>query len=78
MKRLLAVFFVLFCALSSGCVSLFSDIHNETHHHHHHGNMEHVEELEHRVNELEEDLHRLLERLEEDGESEEEDEEEER
>ena len=76
MRRFLIGVSVILCLLSTGCVSLFSEIHNETHHHHVNG--EHMEEMEHRINELEEQIHHLKERLEEDGDFDEEEEEEER
>ena len=72
MSKVLCFAAVLLCLLSSGCVSLFSEIHNETHHHH--GNGVCVEELEERINELEERLEGLTEGREFDEEREEEEE----
>ncbi|MCM8542649.1 MAG: hypothetical protein NE328_20455 [Lentisphaeraceae bacterium] len=72
MTKVLCFAAVLLCLLSSGCVSLFSEIHNETHHHHRNGTC--GDELEDRINELEERLEELLEGREFDEEREEEEE----
>ena len=65
MRKLLLAGVVLISLFSTACVSLFSEIHNETHHHH--GNQQYAEELEHRIDELEERLHHLMERQEGEG-----------
>ena len=72
----------LLMVFSTSCISLFSEIEIHESGNQHHSSSAHSEELEHRINELEEKVHYLMELLEEredDHEEEEEhDEEEER
>ena len=54
------LFSMLFC---NSCITLFSEIHQESHQNHHVAN--NCEDLEHRIAELEERVHFLMELLEE-------------
>ena len=65
MSKFILPFLLLVTMMSSGCITLFSEIHQESHQNHSGGGD--CEELLHRVNELEERLHLLMERLEERG-----------
>ena len=72
MKKYFILFGLIAMFWTTGCISLFSEIHNETHHHH-----SGSEEMAHRIGELEERVHHLTEVLEEyeDDENEDEDDE---
>jgi len=60
------MFILLLAALfSSGCISLFSEIEINESGNQHHNHSTHSEDLERRINELEEKIHYLLEVLEE-------------